>query len=130
MGAKRGKVAGYFYDTTPKIEFQNRFALKFNIDLGKFLTIEMDEDNYPDFFVKKDINMVSEGEGTYNKKSELIDLLIQIKTTENKSEVSRLVDDAIRIYGKVIDENSRLKDANSNLKDQLLLLKQNNQESK
>lgn len=119
MGVKRGKVSGYFYNTTPKIEFQNRFASHFNIDLGRFLSIEMDEDNYHSFFKKK-TGIVAESEGVYYKKSEVIDLLIQAKKSEDNVEVNRLIDEAIRLYGKVLDENIRLKETNSELKDQLL----------
>ena len=121
MGVKRGKVSGYFYKTTPKIEFQNRFAEQFNIDLGKFLTVEMMADNYHDFFTKVHAtNMVADSPGSYSRKSELIDLLLEVKKTEDRAEVNRLVDEVIRLYGKVLDENSRLKDANSHLKDRLL----------
>ena len=121
MGVKRGKVSGYFYKTTPKIEFQNRFAEKFHIDLGKFLTVEMIAENYHSFFHKTPpVMMVAEREGAYNSKSELIDLLLEVKKTEDRAEINRIVDEVIRLYGKVLDENSRLKDKNSSLKDRIL----------
>ena len=123
MGVKRGKVAGYFYQTTPKAEFQNRFASKFHLDLGMFLSIEMHEDNYHSFFVDKiNVDHVAEDSEVYNTKSLLIDLLIQAKKTEDQQEMNRLIDEAIRLYGKVLDENDRLKDVISDLKDRLLQL--------
>ena len=123
MGVKRGKVAGYFYNTTLKIEFQNRFAARFSIDLGRFLSIEMSEDNYHSFFTKAgNTHGVAEDEEFYSKKSEVIDLLMKAKKEKDKLEGNRLIDEAIRLYGKILDENSRLKDTNSDLKDQLLKL--------
>lgn len=121
MGVKRGKVSGYFYETTPKAEFQKRFSSKFNIDLGLFLTLEMNEDNYLTFFVgQAPVDVVAERQGVYHRKSELIDLLLKAKDTDDKGQINRLLDEAIRLYGKVLDENSQLKDINSKLKDQLL----------
>ncbi len=128
MGVKRGKVAGYFYQTTPKVEFQNRFANKFKLDLGKFLTVEMNEDNYHSFFVNAEpVDQVAEGREVYKTKSELIDLLILAKKSDDQLEISRLIDEAIRLYGKVLDENDRLKDAVSDLKDRLLEHKSNSE---
>lgn len=125
MGVKRGKVAGYFYNTTPKIEFQNRFASKFHIDLGRFLSIEMNEENYYSFFnASEAADAVAESKGTYSNKSQLIDLLLQAKEVKDKSEINRLIDESIRLYGKILDENSQLKDANIELKSQLLALHQ------
>jgi len=124
MGVKRGRVAGYFYHTTPKKEFQNRFASRFNLDLARFLSIEMDEDNYLSFFTEKEeTSQVAEDREVYKTKSVLIDLLIQAKKSDDQQEMHRLIDEAIRLYGKVLDENDRLKNIISELKDRLLEIK-------
>ena len=121
MGVKRGKVAGYFYQTSPKKEFQDRFASKFGLDLPRFLTTEMDEDNYLSFFTaKEESTQVAEDREVYKTKSMLIDLLIQAKKSDDQQEMHRLIDEAIRLYGKVLDENDRLKNIISELKDRLL----------
>jgi transcriptional regulator with XRE-family HTH domain len=38
FGMKRGKVAGYFYETQPKPDFYERLGEEFQLDIGKFLT--------------------------------------------------------------------------------------------
>ena len=124
METKRGKVAGYFYETQPKRDFHEQLSDYFNLNLGRFLTIEMNEANYESFFLDEErAQTVAEGSGEYQKKSDLIDLLIKAKNAEDQAEVSRLVDEAIKLYGKVLDENSQLREANSLLKDQLLAFK-------
>ena len=128
MGIKRGKVAGYFYETQARPDFYEKLGELFQLNVGRFLTIEMTDENYASFFDsdgQESTNMVAESSGDYQTKSTLIDLLMQVKETENKEEKNRLLDEAIRLYGKVLDENSRLKDLNSDLKDQLLALSKN-----
>lgn len=127
MEIKRGKVAGYFYETQAKPDFHEKLSDYFNLNLGRFLTIEMNEVNYESFFaVEDDIPAtVAESSGEYQKKSELIDLLIRAKNSDDPAEISRLVDEAIQLYGKVLDENSLLRETNSQLKDQLLALSKN-----
>ena len=88
----------------------------------------MNEDNYHSFFGSK-TDVVSESEGVYHKKSEIIDILIQAKKSDDKVEIHRLIDEVIRLYGKVLDENIRLKETNSDLKDQLLRLVGNNEDN-
>ncbi len=125
MGIKRGKVAGYFYETQARPDFYKKLGELFQLNVGRFLTIEMTDANYDSFFNKEgqsSPNMVAESAGEYHTKSSLIDLLIQVKKASDKNEIDRLLDEAIQLYGKVLDENSRLKDVNSDLKDQLIEL--------
>lgn len=122
MEIKRGKVAGYFYETQAKPDFYERLGEKFQLNIGKFLTIEMNDHNYDSFFLDRnsDIQLVEESQGEYQTKSRVFDLLIRVKNTEDEQERNRLLDEIVKLYGKVLDENSRLKDSNSNLKDELL----------
>ncbi|MEO9870261.1 hypothetical protein [Ekhidna sp.] len=124
MDIKRGKVAGYFYETQAKPEFYEKLGEKFQLNIGKFLTVEMSDDNYDSFFTGASVDNhtdgVAESPGEYQKKSKVLDLLIQVKNSEDLSERDQLLDEIIKLYGKVLDENSKLKDANSELKDRLL----------
>ena len=110
LNVKRGKVAGYFYETQAKPNFYQSLKTQFHLDLGKFLSIEMNDENYESFFaVDEQVTTVQDPKGKYSK-SEAIDLLLKAKHTENKSERDRLIDEAIVAYGKLINENSQLKD--------------------
>lgn len=124
LDMKRGKVSGYFYKTQARPDFYNKLGEKFGLNMGKFLTLEMNDDNYDSFFgiADEEINYVAEGTESYGKKSDLIEILMQVKQSDDKEEINQLLDEAIRLYGKVLDENSLLKDRNSDLKDQLLEL--------
>ena len=124
MGIKRGKVAGYFYETQPRPDFYEEMGEKFSLNIGRFLTVEMSEENYESFFIfgSEPFSQVAESTEQYGRKSELIDLLMRVKDSEDRQETNRLLDEAIKLYGKVLDENNHLKDANSNLKDQLIEL--------
>ena len=72
------------------------------------------------FTEKEDSTQVAEDREVYKTKSMLIDLLIQAKKSDDQQEMHRLIDEAIRLYGKVLDENDRLKNIISELKDRLL----------
>lgn len=122
MGIKRGKVAGYFYETQAKPEFYEKLGEKFSLNMGRFLTVEMNETNYDSFFGpgNEEYSYVAESREKYGSKSDLIDILMRVKNSDDKDEINSLLDEAIQLYGKVLDENSQLKDTNSDLKDQLL----------
>ena len=125
MGIKRGKVAGYFYETQARPEFHEKLGELFQLNVGRFLTIEITDDNYDSFFdnqSQESLNVVAESSEDYQIKSTLIDVLMRVKNAESQEEKNRLIDEAIQLYGKVLDENSRLKDVNSDLKDRLLEL--------
>ena len=111
LDVSRGKVAGYFYETQAKTDFNQKLSEKFHLDLGKFLTVEMEDDNYMSFFTTthEDSKLVMEPESSY-RKSDAIDLLLKAKKASTKDEQERLIEEAIVIYGKIMDENSRLKD--------------------
>ena len=123
MGFKRGRIAGYFYKTQAKQEFHDCLAEEFDLNVGRFLTVVMTHENYDSFFISTDTSpKAAEEQGYYTIKSDLINLLIQAKSEEEKSKKELLIDRALLLYGKILDENSRLKDINSELKDQLLVL--------
>ena len=112
MGVKRGKVAGYFYKTQAKSDFHNELVKHFHLDLGKFLTLEMDNDNYETFFSTESVGVdeIQEPEEEYGHRANAIDLLLRAKLTEDKEERDQLIDQAISTYGNLISENSQLKD--------------------
>ncbi len=112
MGVKRGKVAGYFYETQAKSDFHTKLVDHFHLDLGKFLTLEMNEMNYESFFttISDDVSTINEPKENYGKRANAIDLLLRAKQTKGKDERDQLIDEAISVYGKLISENSQLKD--------------------
>lgn len=111
LGLKRGKVAGYFYKTQAKSDFHQRLVDHFHIDLGKFLTMEMNDVNY-EYFFRQELkpSEVKDPEAKYEKKIDAIDLLLKAKTEPNEVERNRMIDEVIGAYGKIISENVELKD--------------------
>lgn len=126
MGVKRGKVAGYFYHSIPKLDFQKEFEEKFNVNLGLFLTERMNNDNYQSFFKTKLKEFTTENAvvdtNKYVNKSNVIDMLILVKNELDSLERSKLIDEVIKSYGKVLEENGLLRGEIS--KYQAFLLKQ------
>lgn len=111
VGVKRGKVAGYFYETQAKHSFHQKLVDNFHIDLGKFLTVEMDAFNYDSFFHEVvDQGMVGEPPLEYQRKKDPIPLLLKAKNSESKEERASLIEEAIEIYSEMATENSELKD--------------------
>jgi predicted transcriptional regulator len=109
LDVSRGKVAGYFYETQAKTEFNLKLSNEFHLDLGRFLTVEMDEINFQSFFTTvTESNTLKEPSGAYYQN--VISLLIEAKSASDKTERDGLIDQAIDAYGKVISENGRLKD--------------------
>ncbi len=128
MDIKRGKVAGYFYETQAKPDFYEKLGREFDLNIGKFLTVEMNDSNYDSFFQKEnslDHQLVTEYAGEFHSKSKLFDLLILVKNSKDEQVRNHLLDEAVKLYGRVLDENSKLKDANSELKDELLRMTKN-----
>lgn len=105
-------MAGYFYETQAKPGFHQKLIDHFHLDLGKFLTVEMNAINYDTFFTEfnNSSNRVKDPKGIYKKKQDVIDLLLRAKNSEDKQERDQLIDQAIGAFGKVISENSELKD--------------------
>jgi len=112
MDVKRGKVAGYFYETQAKSDFHKRLIRHFHLDLGKFLTLEMNDENYESFFATNsdELTTIQEPEEEYRKTINAIDLLLRAKQTDDKTERDQLIDQAISVYGQLISESSQLKD--------------------
>ncbi len=112
MGVKRGKVAGYFYETQAKADFHTKLIDHFHLDLGKFLTLEMNDMNYESFFstASTEVSTIHEPEAEYGNSANAIELLLRAKQAETKIERDRLIDQAIGVYGTLISENSKLKD--------------------
>lgn len=122
MDIKRGKVAGYFYETQARPDFYDKLGEKFGLNIGRFLTLEMNDESYASFF-EEDLTVVgsvAEEKGIYQRNSKVLDLLIQVKNCDDPKKRDEILDEVIKLYGKVMDENSSLKDTNSKLKDDLL----------
>lgn len=109
MDIKRGKVAGYFYKTQAKPPFHQKLSEHFNLNLGKFLTLEMNDINFETFFNSTGGLLVNEPEEHYGK-SGAIELLQKAKDTDSKELRDKLIDDAIVLYEQMKDKNSELKD--------------------
>lgn len=105
-------MAGYFYETQAKPDFHQKLVDHFHIDLGKFLTVVMNPINYDTFFTEKSTpeNRIKDPKGVYKKKQDVIDLLLRAKNCINKKERDELIEQAMAAFGKVISENSELKD--------------------
>ncbi len=124
LGEKRGKVAGYFYETQSKPNFHHKLAEQFHLDLGKFLTLEMNEVNYESFFTTKNdqITTVQEPDEDYGKRMNAIDLLLKAKRTEDKTTRDKLIDEALSAYMKALDRNDTLREEILKLQKDLLAL--------
>ena len=109
MEIKRGKVAGYFYKTQAKPPFHQKLSEHFNLNLGKFLTLEMNDINFETFFNSAGSLLVSEPEGYYGKTG-AIELLQKAKEADSKEVRDKLIDEAIVLYEQIKDRNSELKD--------------------
>ncbi len=109
LDVPRGRVAGYFYQTQAKPDFQQKLSDQFHLDLGRFLTVEMDELNYPSFFLTNTFALAKEPRTFYGK-SGIIDVLVAAKHSDDKLERDKLIDEAIIQSGRLIEENSQLKD--------------------
>jgi len=121
LGEKRGKLAAYEIKAQAKPDFHKKIVVKYDIDLGRFLTVDMDNDNYSTFFSTNDqSNQVSEPRGDYFKKSDIFDLLAKIKNCNDREERSMLIDSVISIYGKTLEENGGLKSEITQLQRDLL----------
>jgi transcriptional regulator with XRE-family HTH domain len=119
---KRGKVAGYFYETQPKPEFFEKLREKFDLDIGKFLSEEMGDANYSAFFVSGEDQENSQFDSSIGqkKKPNTLDILMELKRSSEKEDRDELIDHLILIHGRTLDEINHLKDNNSRLKDQLI----------
>ncbi len=124
LGEKRGKVAGYFYETQSKPDFHQKLAQHFHLDVGKFLTLEMNENNYESFFTTNDdqLTTVQEPKEDYGKRTNAVDLLLKSKQTEDKIQRDRMIDDALSAFMKVLDQNDALREEILKLQKELLEL--------
>ncbi|WP_436515210.1 hypothetical protein [Ekhidna sp. To15] len=109
MDIKRGKVAGYFYETQAKSTFHQKLSEQFNLNLGKFLTLEMNDLNFETFFDSSTSAMVNEPAQTYGK-SGAIELLQKAKNADSDEQRNKFIDEAIILYERLFDRNSELKD--------------------
>ncbi|MEM6829681.1 MAG: helix-turn-helix transcriptional regulator [Bacteroidota bacterium] len=106
LGVPRGKVSGYFYKTQAKPDFQKKIAEAFNLDWGRYLTIKMNDFNFESFFLISDSH-VKEPEPFYHN-SGILNVLIRAKNSEDKHERDQLIDEAISLAGRLMEESSRL----------------------
>ena len=109
MDIKRGKVAGYFYETQAKPVFHQRLSKQFDLNLGKFLTLEMNHLNYESFFNSAVFESIREPEEPYGIVG-AIEILQKAKNAETTEQCNKLIDEAIIIYERLLDKNSKLKD--------------------
>lgn len=109
MNIKRGKVAGYFYETQAKPAFHQKLSEQFNLNLGQFLTREMNDLNFETFFNSPGSAIVNEPEPAYGK-SGAIELLQKAKNADSDELRNKLIDEAIVLYEHLFDRNSELKD--------------------
>lgn len=106
MDIKRGKVAGYFYETQAKPAFHQKLSEQFNLNLGKFLTLEMNDLNFETFFNSSQSSMAGESSEPYGA----IELLQRAKSASSDEKRNELIDKAIVLYERLFDKNSELKD--------------------
>ena len=109
LDIKRGKVAGYFYETQAKPEFHQNLSEQFNLNLGKFLTLEMNELNFESFFNADGDSRVGEPKQVYGNTG-AIELLQQAKNAATEQQRNALIDQAIVLFERLNDKNSELKD--------------------
>ena len=109
MDIKRGKVAGYFYETQAKPDFHQKLSEQFNLNLGKFLTREMNDSNFETFFYPVDKEVVNDPQEPYGKLG-AIEALQKAKNAGTDEERNKFIDEAIIIYERLMDTNSKLKD--------------------
>lgn len=109
MDIKRGKVAGYFYETQAKPAFHQKLSEQFNLNLGKFLTLEMNDLNFETFFTTSEFMSLAEPEEQYGITGP-IELLQRAKSAETNDERDKLIDEAIIQCERMMDKNSQLKD--------------------
>ncbi len=109
MDIKRGKVAGYFYETQAKPAFHQKLSEQFDLNLGKFLTLEMNDLNFETFFNTSESTSLSEPKVPYGN-SGPIEILQKAKHATKDEERSDLIDEAIILYEKLMAKNSQLKD--------------------
>lgn len=118
LGVKRGKLAAYEYESADaKPDFYQLLAKKYHIDINKFLTVVMNDDNYLSFFTTNSIadslaeeglTQANEDPGSY-KKVTMSGLLNEIRK-ENDPEIrSRLIDRITIMIGRLEDEKDEVK---------------------
>lgn len=104
---KRGRLTAYEDKSNGSPEFYQVLASTFNLDLNKFLTLEMNDRNYDSFFLQGHPT-VNEDEGEYLSKSTIVDLIQKIKYEQNPDAKNLLADQAISLVAKLFDENNKL----------------------
>ncbi|MEO9485770.1 MAG: hypothetical protein ABJG47_20100 [Ekhidna sp.] len=109
IGSKRGKVAGYFYETQAKPAFHQKLSEQFNLNVGKFLTREMNDLNFETFFNSVGATIANEPEEAYGKAG-AIKLLQKAKDAENEEKRNKLIDEAMVLFERLANKNSELKD--------------------
>lgn len=109
MDTKRGKVAGYFYETQAKPAFHQKLSEHFNLNLGMFLTKEMNDLNFETFFEPSGSATANEPEMQYGSLGP-IELLQKAKEAETAEQRDELINSAIVLFERMKDRNSELKD--------------------
>lgn len=108
LGIKRGRLAPYEDKSSGDPEFYRILVEKHDINLHKFLIVEMNDDNFSSFFTSEDQNVVREDAAEYLNKSQIIDIIQLLKSETDIDERNRLADKAISLIARLMDENSQL----------------------
>lgn len=121
LGEKRGRIAAYLEKANAPDEFKSKLSEEFDIDLGKFLMIVMNDDNYLSFMTTN-TDLVSEPSATYAKKADAIELIMKVKEESDPEERDRLIDKCVKVIAKMMEENGFLKDEINQLQKDLLAI--------
>lgn len=121
LKVKRGRIAAYVEGSQPKDDFKKKIADFFDVELSRFLTVEMTDDNYRSFLTaKNEVVNVNIASSNYQNKTDILELLMSLKGENDPAERSRLVDECVTAIGKMMERENKLKDEINILQKDLL----------
>lgn len=114
LGATRGKIASYEESVNASDELKIKLAELFHLSLSKLLTTKMSNDNYLSFkeddsrknhqIAKSSKSRTPIDHPEYIRKSDIIDMLMDVKTEKDDEKRNQQIDNIIKNYGKVLEE--------------------------
>lgn len=121
IGVNRGNISSYESGANAPDEVKKALAAHFNLDLSKLLTIEINDSNFSSFKMTNSASMSAVDQNpNHYKKTDIIDLLISaIDEPVNEARES-MIKQAIKLYGRVLEENGILKAEVNQLQKDLL----------
>lgn len=121
IGVNRGNISTYESGANASDEIKKAIADHFNLDLSKLLTIRINDNNYESFLrsEKSPNDFVSEPSESY-KKTDIIDLLISAIDETDESRRVKMIQQSIKLYGRVLEENGLLKSEISKLQKDMI----------